>query len=256
MSNDMTVATENLPANIASELAAELENINQTIGGGSVNRIKVGGKKFVFPDDPDTKHKAPMPLIILGWATEHLYYGGAEFDDQNPIPPVCWGISDNPKAVIPSGNATEKQAESCQTCPLNEWESGKGKAKACKNTRKLAVIRADSADADDPIYTISVSPTGLKDFDNYVKGLKAKNALPIMVITEFTFDEDKTFPTLKFRATDPNVNAELHWGRRAEAKALLFTEPDPSDFQQRTVSANRAPTEAKEGGRSAGNRKV
>lgn len=255
MNNDMTVAKETLPATMAEELERELEGLNKTIGGGSSNRIKTGGKKFVYPDKTDEKVAGPIPLIVLGWTSENLYYGGKEFDESHPEPPVCWALSEAAKGLVPSENVTDRQAESCDTCPMNEWESGKGKSKACKNTRKLAVVRADSTDPEDPIFFLSVSPTGLKSWDGYVRKLQAKNALPVMVITEVSFDDDKAFPTLQFRATEPNVNAELHWARRAEAKAALMVEPDPSDFQKRDT-AGRAPTAAKEGGRSAGSRKV
>lgn len=253
---DITVVKENLPAVMAAELDQALEAINETIGGGSSNRIKTGGKKFAFPDKPDEKVAGPVPLIILGWISENLYYGGKEYDENNPEPPVCWALSKGAKDLIPGEKATDRQAESCGVCPMNEWESGKGKSKACKNTRKLAVLRADSISEEDPIFFLSVSPTGLKEYDGYVRKLQTKNALPVMVITEVSFDDDKAYPTLKFRAAEPNVNAELHWKRRDEATAALLVEPDPSDFIKREAPAGRAPTAAKEGGRSAGSRKV
>ena len=253
---EMEVAKEHLPATMAAELDQALEAINETIGGGSSNRIKTGGKKFAFPDKPDEKIKGPVPLIILGWISENLYYGGKEYDENNPEPPVCWALSKASKGLIPGEKVTDRQAESCEVCPMNEWESGKGKSKACKNTRKLAVLRANSVSDEDQIFFLAVSPTGLKEYDGYVRKLQAKNALPVMVITEVSFDDDKTYPTLRFRAAEPNVNAELHWKRRDEATAALLVEPDPSDFIKREAPAGRAPTAAKEGGRSAGSRKV
>ena len=256
MSEDMVVAKETLPATMAAELDEALEAINETIGGGSSNKIKLGGKKFAFPDKPDEKIKDSVPLIVLGWISEHLYYGGKVYDEDNPEPPICWALSKSAKELTPSAKSTDRQADSCGTCPMNEWESGPGKSKACKNTRKLAVLRADSTDPDDPIFFLSVSPTGLKEYDGYVRKLQTKNALPVMVITEVSFDDDKTYPTLKFRAAEPNLNAELHWARRDEATAALLVEPDPSDFIKREAPAGRAPTAAKEGGRSAGSRKV
>ena len=253
---DMTVAKETLPTSMKAELEAALDKINETIGGGASNRIKTTGKKFTFPDKPDDKIKDKIPLIVLGWISENLYYGGKVFDENNPEPPVCWALSTSAKELIASEKSTDRQAESCGVCPMNEWESGPGKSKACKNTRKLAVLRANSDNLEDPIFFLAVSPTGLKEYDGYVRKLQAKNALPIMVITEVSFDDDKTYPTLRFRAAEPNVNAELHWKRRDEAAAALMVEPDPSDFVKREAPAGRAPTAAKEGGRSAGTRKV
>lgn len=252
---DMVVAKENLPATMAEELQKELDAINEKIGGGSSNKIKLGGKRFAFPDKPDDKIKDKVPLIVLGWVSENTYYGGQDYDEDNPVPPVCWALSTTAKGLIPSDNATDKQASSCEVCPMNEWESGKGKSKACKNKRKLAVLRANSVDPEDQIFFLEVSPTGLKEYDGFVRKLSAKNALPVMVITEVSFDDDKAYPTLKFHAAEPNVNAEMHWARRDEAAAALMVEPDPSDFiSKQRADTSRAPTEAKKGSRSAGSR--
>lgn len=257
--NEMTEAKENtdlVPSSIKEELAKELESINKKVGGGGGARLKTGGKQFTFSDNPDEKIAGPLPVIILGWISENLYYGGKIYDEKNPEPPICWALGEEPKSLVPSNKATDGQADSCESCPMNEWESGPGKSKACKNTRKLAVLRANSVGEDDPIFTLSVSPTGLKEFDKYVRGLGAKHAVPVMVITELTFDEGRAYPSLKFRAAEPNQNIELHWTRRNEALLSLMVEPDPSDFQGAKERANRAPTVPKTGGRSAGSRSV
>lgn len=256
MSNEVATAGETMPATIKNELAAALAKVNDTVGGGTTARIKTGGKKFAFSDDPDTKMEGPIPVIILGWISENMYYGGGVYDEKNPSPPVCWALNEIPDLLAPSDKPLDKQADSCNVCPMNEWESGIGKSKACKNMRKLAVVRANSVGEDDPIFALSVSPTGLKEFDGYVRKLGQKNVMPAMVITELSFDEDRAYPSLKFRHVEPNNGIELHWGRRAEALAMLLVEPNPSDFKNAPERTNRAPTAAKEGGRSAGSRKV
>jgi len=253
---EVAVAGNTVPAAIKDQLAQELEKLNDKIGGGSSNRLKTSGKKFAFADKPDDKLSGPLPVVILGWVSEYLYYGGKVYDEKNPEPPICWALGEEPKTLAPSSKSTDMQAETCGVCPMNEWESGIGKSKACKNTRKLAVIRADSVGEDDQIFTLSVSPTGLKEFDGYVRKLGQKNAMPIMVITELSFDDERTYPSLKFRASEPNPNIELHWARKQEALMTAMVEPDPSDFQRAAERTNRAPTEAKGGGRSAGSRKV
>ncbi len=253
---EMTVAINTMTAAIKDELAKKLASINDTVGGGTSSRIKTGNKKFIFPDAPDDKFAGPLPVVILGWISENMYYGGKIYDEKNPEPPVCWALNAEPKLLVPSAKSTDRQADSCQVCPQNEWESGIGKSKACKNTRKLAVIRADSTSEDDQIFTLSVSPTGLKEYDGFVRKLAAKNALPVMVITELTFDEERQYPSLKFRASEPNPNVEQHWKRGEEALVDLMVEPDPSEFQSAVERKNRAPTTAKAGGRSAGSRAV
>jgi hypothetical protein len=245
-----------MPATIKNELAEALGKLNDTVGGGTTARIKTGGKKFAFSDDPDTKLEGPIPVIIIGWISENMYYGGAIYDEKNPVPPVCWALNEEPRLLTPTDKPTDKQADSCSVCPQNEWESGIGKSKACKNMRKLAVIRANSVSEDDPIFALSVSPTGLKEFDGYVRKLGQKNIMPAMVITELSFDEGRAYPSLKFRSVEPNPGINQHWARRAEALAMLLVEPDPSEFKNAAERTNRAPTAPKSGGRSAGSRKV
>ena len=253
---ELTVASNTMPASIQDELAKKLAKINDTVGGGTSARIKTGGKTFTFPDNPDSKLAGPLPVVILGWISENLYYGGKVFDEKNPEPPICWALGEEPKLLAPSDKPTDKQADTCGVCPMNEWESGIGKSKACKNTRKLAILRAASNSEDDQIFTLSVSPTGLKEFDGYVRKLAVKHAVPTMVITELSFDDDRAYPSLKFRAAEPNPNVELHWKRGEEALASLLVEPDPTEFQGAVERKNRAPTTAKAGGRSAGSRAV
>lgn len=252
-----------LPVSVQAEMDKELAELQDKIGSAGGDNISTKGKKFKFPDGH--QEEGPFGFVIVNWVTAHLWWDGI-YDEKNPTPPDCWAFGNNPKKMIPSKNSTELQNdESCNDCPQNVFGSGVGDSKACKNTRVLGVVAGDSNDTEDPILKLSVSPTGLKAFDAYVNTLRAKNILPIQVITEIDFDADQTYPKLTFKAVGPNPNAEMHWGRRGEAHELLMVEPDPSAFSDRTPATGGRKAKAKKkgkktakkaGGRSAGSRRV
>lgn len=252
--------SSNLPTSTKAEMDAAIAALGDRIGGAGGDKISVKGKRFTFPDGH--QEEAPFGFIIVNWVTAHHYWL-EDYDEKNPTPPDCWAYGTNPKTMSPSQASVEIQSEeSCNDCPQNVFGSGVGNAKACKNMRVLGLVAGDSDDPEDPILKMEVSPTGLRVFDAYVQTLAAKGFLPVQVITEISFDENQTYPSLRFKAVGPNPNVELHWSRRTEAEELLLVEPDPSSFASREVAApkgrraSKKTTSRKAGGRSAGSRRV
>jgi len=255
-------ANGGLPVSVQAEMDKELDALADKIGSAGGDNISVKGKIFTFPDGH--QEEGPFGFVIVNFISANLWWEEV-YDEKNPTPPDCWAFGLNPKKMVASKNSTELQNdESCNDCPQNVFGSGVGDSKACKNTRLLGVVAGDSDDDEDPILKLSVSPTGLRNWDGYVNTLKAKGILPIQVITEIDFDANQTYPKLIFKAVGPNPNAELHWGRRVEAQELLLVEPDPSAYSERTparggrktTKKTAKKTTKKKGGRSAGSHRV
>lgn len=223
-------ATGTAMVDVQAQLQKELENVADATSSSGGNKIRVTqGKMFVAPDGEETR--GPIEVVIVDYTTHNLFYD-EPFDRDNPQPPSCFAIAEPAslggkiKNMKPSPNASDPQADSCETCPMNEWNTGaSGRGKACKNTRVLAIATTD-ADAETPLSSLSVSPTGLKSFDGMVKTLKSKQTTPIQVVTEVSLSEEVDFPRLVFRPIEPNPHFEAHFARRAEAQALLQEEPD------------------------------
>lgn len=211
--------------NMKAEMEKEIATIHETLGGIATNNITLTGKKFKFPTGQVME--APLDIVILGYTSKNLYYPGA-YDPKNPEPPVCWAVGPKPGDLVPSANAPEVQSTTCKACPLNEFESGVGNAKACKNTREIAFMLPDACGPEDTIYCMSVSPAALKPFDTYIVQLaEVQSVLPIAVITAVAFDPDVTHVRLLFGKPRPNPNMEQHWMRREEARTILTAEPTP-----------------------------
>lgn len=242
------------------EMEKSLANVKNRIGAPSGNNIKTKGKKFTLPNGSVTD--GPIQVVVVDWVSANLYWA-KKFDPQKPAPPVCFAIGDDPRQLVPSANSTDKQAKECNDCAHNEFDSGDNGAKACKNTRNLAILEAseDASDPEAPFYTISVSPSALKNFDGYVSSLAAKGYLPVQVVTELSFDPNKDHPCLTFRSLQPNDDVELHWVRREEAQAILTAEPDTSSYQESGKAsggrrAKKAPAKGGSSRSATGNRRV
>jgi hypothetical protein len=214
---------------IKEQMALDLAALAEKTAPASGNTIQCSqDKMFTLPNG--TKTAGPIDLVIVDFCTQHTLYPGA-FDPKNIVPPICFAIGSNPSAMVPSKNSPELQSDACGACPMNQYESAAvGKGKACKNSRKLAVLPPD-ASADDPIWILNVSPTALKGFDAFVSSVARQFVVPPYgVVVSVSFDPNQTYASLVFNDPRPNENVEVAYSRRAEAADLLKAEPDVSGY--------------------------
>ena len=250
MAQSKAVATRKNSAvsNIKDQLAQEVAGIQDSIGSASGNRIKTSDKMFTFPDG--TTDQGPISLVVVDFVSYNALYEG-KYDAKNPQPPICFAIGKSIKDMAPSPNAPEPQASSCAECPMNQFGSD-GDGKACKNARRLAVLGPDDVDPEADLMTLDVSPTALKRFDGYVSTVARLHEVPpIGVVTDVGFDPNSTYSSLTFGNPAPNENLEAHFARRAEAEALLTTEPDVSSASTPAKPARTRKKAAPRRGRAA-----
>ena len=206
-------------------------------GGGNVIRV-TQDKQFMLPDG--TKTPGPLQLVIVDFISKNTFYEGA-FDAKNITPPVCFSIGSNPLKMTPSANAPVAQCDTCNGCAMNAFGSA-GTGKACKNSRVLAVLPPD-ADENTPMWLLATSPTANKGFDGFVASTaRVFQTPPIGVVTTVGFDANETYAKLTFTDPQPNVNIGDHFGRQAEAQAMLAIEPDVSKYEApKPVVRGKAP---------------
>lgn len=147
-------------------------------GGSKFIRFSGGRMSFDGADIPDDE----IRCVIVGWQHHNTYYDPKErFDPENPATPICYAFGDTEEEMEPHSAAPEPQNDSCATCPLNEWESGVGRAKACKNTVRLALIAEDDLEDIDNAEVVyaSLPPTSIKNWLVYLtKELRDKAKRP------------------------------------------------------------------------------
>jgi hypothetical protein len=226
--------TSNVPINYEEQLAAESHDIAKRIAAPTGDRIRFNGAvSFITPDEMEGDE---LEVVILDFASTNLFYDSA-YDRDNPQPPACFAIGEEPSLLAPSKNSPDIQAESCSVCPNNQFGSASnGKGKACKNTRLIAVMPVAALESEEeaPIWTMSIPPTSIKSFDSYVHSLAVRHSkAPVSVVTSITMDKKSTYAAPRFEVRRPLDNEELgvFMPRRDEARQRLHTEPDVSMYK-------------------------
>ena len=153
-------------------LAQELDGLE-----GGFERIKIpsaGSTVFEVPGDDPAQPDAvkEFSAVILYHHPLYAYYkskytGGSQ-------PPDCGSFDGVIGTGDPGGN--------CQKCPYNQFGSGENGSKACKNRRRIYVLR------EGEIFPLLLSlPTGsLKEFSRYIKRLLSKGKKSNSVVTKFS----------------------------------------------------------------------
>lgn len=103
-----------------------------------------------------------LDVIIIASSHANLYYED-KYDPNDIKNPVCYAYAEDPdeEEMKPHPKSSKPQSENCDDCPMNQWGSDPsgGRGKACKNTRKLAIVPADVTPED--IMTAEVATMAL-----------------------------------------------------------------------------------------------
>jgi len=102
-----------------------------------------------------------MVVIVLDYILENVWYDGP-FDPDQPQSPLCFAYGKDEKTMAPHAEAVEPQNEMCLGCPQNQWGTAdRGRGKACRNTRRLAMIGIGSYDARGQLITLYDDDEGM-----------------------------------------------------------------------------------------------
>lgn len=140
-----------------AEIAAGME---ANTGGGQFFSTKSGVLSWQDAPLPGNQ----MGVIILDSVLENVYYEG-RYDPETPQGPVCFAFSREEKTMAPHPVVTEAGNQQCGAsglcsgCPMNEFGSAEtGKGKACRNTRRLAMIPAGSFNTQTGKFELNEDP--------------------------------------------------------------------------------------------------
>jgi len=98
-------------------------------------RVRFRQGKFFFSDDPDDKGVTEFEGVLYFWGRQNTYWDGA-YDPKNPTPPECFSVDGKEGSKERDSNG---RFGNCSTCKLNQFGSGVGKGKACRNQVKLYI---------------------------------------------------------------------------------------------------------------------
>lgn len=235
-----------LPANYEESQAADIAAFKNRLAVSDTNKIAVTQDKFfkVPVAGSDSQKTQTVAGIIVDFAARKNYYS-VPFNRDNPVPPDCFAIGfvahDN---LMPSENAPEAQCDNCRGCAHNKFEklpTGKWKAKDCGDMYRLAIVAPDDS-GEGRLMTIDISSTGTKAFDKYVRTLAQLQKAPYNVVTEFSFDPQSDYPSVRCESlTDvPKQAIGFVLSLREEAERLVTMEPNLDGYAEKVAQAKKA----------------
>jgi hypothetical protein len=179
---------------------------NITGSSMTAKRISIRGGKFrlmVNGKEIEKSNQDALDIVIVN-ASPHVHrmYFAKEFRQGEKMPPpACWS-SDSSK---PDDTVSEKQADTCLACPQNIKGSGPSGTKACRFSRRIAVVRADDLNGDIYQMTLpaqSIFGNGTKDrkpLHEYTDYVRANGQNLMSVISRVSFDEDSSSTKIGFK---------------------------------------------------------
>lgn len=188
-----------------------------------------------------------MDVIVVASITERCYYD-KPYDPDVISSPTCFAQSTDSRNLVPHENVPNKQAESCDVCPLAEFGSAKqGKGPACKTYRKIAMVPAGlepEETAKEDIGYLKVSPTSVKNWRKYAQELVASNGVPpwAAVTRVRVVPDKKTIHQVQFGMVElikePEMLSVVH-GRIEEAENILLKPYTYEDDEEEDVADSK-----------------
>lgn len=225
-----------------AQMAASIE---ENVGsGGAFISLRGGRLQYNGAEVPGNK----MNVVVLDHILEYTFYLNG-FDPDNPQPPDAYALGRDENTLRWHENSIAEldgepiAGELCKNSSINQWGSAeKGKGKACKNQRRLALITEDeAADVESikeatPVF-LRVPVTSVKAWAGYVRQLeKTLQRPPLGVVTEISVVPDpKTQFKLQFKLVESIEDGDIIEALIAKADATEIDFPyAPRDEEDET----------------------
>jgi len=211
---------------------------------GGVWRLMSGGKEIAVNED------RAMNVVVVEAAAKvsRAFYEGTYDPDAEKAPsPTCWSADGD----RPDKSVETPQGASCADCPKNVKGSGQGESRACRFSRRLAVVLENDLSGD--VYQLTLpsqsifgkTENGKMPLNAYAQYLAGFNVPITAVVTEMRFDTNSATPKLTFKAVRPLTEAEFHQceaqGKTPAAKSAITMTVAQADGVQKLENKTEAP---------------
>lgn len=172
----LATAEDLLPENVDfDEMLENLEEMDDI----DFPRIRFRQGKFFFSDDPEDKGVEEFEGVVFFYGKQNTYWEGA-YDPGNIVPPICSSVDGKVGTLPRAGN----KFGNCKTCAHNQFGSGSGKGKACRNQVKLYIQRIGTTVP----MTLFLAPTSIGSFmQNYLMNKVTQKGLSYAkIVTKIT----------------------------------------------------------------------
>ena len=259
MSNDIALFRDKNVA-IPAHLTRGVDDLTKSLmGGGSVGkrisilggvwRMVVGGEEIAKVED----RSIDVVIVNAAAKSSRTYYKGAYSEETKGQLPTCWsndGVKPDPKSEAP-------QSSACATCPMNVAGSGQGTSRACRFSRRIAVVLANDVENSEvyqlvlPAQSIFGKAEGGKmPLEAYAKFIGGHGLSISSVVTELKFDTASATPKIIFRAVRPLTEEEMEVaiekGQSQDAVQAITYNPAQTDRTGSSEAPKPAPKPEKE----------
>lgn len=258
MSN-ITILNQDLPDFLqtagVSELTKQLAGrtgVKRIVPKNGIFRKTVGGEEM-------GKVKGNLNAIIVNAspAVGRIFYAKQWTPDAEPSAPDCF--SNDGRA--PDAGSTNPQAERCDTCQQNIKGSGQGNSKACRYSRRIAMVLEEdfNTSLEGSVYQMNLASKSLfgesvgdntHTFENYAKYLSNNGKSLDYVVTQISFNEDNDNQSVLFTPTRYIVKNEYAVASKVanspEVQKMVIMTPYQADMsgKQAKLEAPAAKAEA------------
>lgn len=246
MSN-LTIIDQNLPDFLQTAGVSELTK--QLAGKSGVKRIvpKNGIFRKMVGGEEMGKVKGAINVVIVNASPKvgRIFYAKAWSPDAEPTAPDCFSND----GAAPDAGAVNPQASSCNECSQNIKGSGMGNSKACRYSRRIAmVLEEDFGTAlEGEVYQMNLASKSLfgdsvgdktHTFENYSKYLANNGKSIDHVVTQVSFNEENDNQSVLFTATrfinkgEYDVTSKVTG--RPDVQKMVYMTPYQADASGRT----------------------
>jgi hypothetical protein len=225
------------------QTAGVSELTKQLAGRSGAKRIvpKNGTFKLVVGGEEMGKIKGDLNAIVVNAAPKvgRIFYAKAWSPDAEPTAPDCFSNDGN----VPDAKAANPQSHNCNDCPQNVKGSGQGQSKACRYSRRVALVLEQdfNTSLEGQVYQMNLASKSLfgdsvgdaMTFENYSKYLSSNGKSIDYVVTKISFNDENDNQSLLFTANRYIKRQEFDVVQKVanteQTKALVVMTPSQAD---------------------------
>jgi hypothetical protein len=157
----------------------------------------VNGKEI---DKSEARH---LDVVIVNASpyVHRMYFAGEYKPGQKVSPPACW----TQDSIKPDAEVPNPQSATCADCPQNIKGSGPNGTKACRFSRRVAVVKADDINGD--VYQVTLPAQSIfgngtaerRPLHEYTDYVRANNQNLMSVVSRMSFDMDSSSTKIGFK---------------------------------------------------------
>jgi|TARA_R110001583_G_scaffold1989_3_gene14779 virulence-associated protein VagC len=205
---------------------------NITGSSSTSKRISIRNNLFrliINGEEISKSNQRHLDVVIVNASpsVHRMFYPEAYRPGTKLSPPSCWSSD----AQVPDKDVLEPQHKDCSECPQNIKGSGPNNTKACRFSRRIAVVMADNLEGD--VYQLTLPAQSIfgtgddtgKPLNKYADYVKANKEAVGSVVTRMSFDENSSSTKVKFspvsRLSDEEFEISKGQGATEDAQRAI-----------------------------------